>query len=517
MRRVLPMLALPLLAQTQPTFYAAFEDGRDLERKGDWKGAYQAYQRAASLRPGSAPQVLIYGNNLLRDYFPYTRMARCLAELGDLEAAETELSKAQAQHEPVKEREALGRRVRELREARQIKETPKPAPVTPVDVPTPRHAESPHTEPVQTHPQPPAPDPASAPAPVPVAPRPSPSSVATAPKPAGRELAPPPVQPPLPEAPKPPAGSPATPEPPKSAPWWPWLLLGIPLGAWLFRRRSAVAKHGEFAEPERIGPYHIERLLGRGGFASTYLARHAQTGQKVALKRLHPYRLEDPEFIGRFHQEARLGARLNHPNLVRLVDPGPSEGQPWIAMEYVEGKRLDVLLKEGLIPLKDALQIALGMAEGLAYAHAEGVVHRDLKPANVILDATGVRIMDFGIARVMDAETLTTTYAFLGTPRYAAPEAQLKTTVGPASDRYSLGIILFEMLIGHPPFQGETPFELLDQHRRAPLPDLAALREELPVELVRLVNRLVAKEPDERPEDAELVRSLRDILGRLQA
>ncbi len=510
MRRVVPFFALPLLAQTQPTFYAAFEDGRDLERKGDWKGALHAYQRAASLRPSSAPQVLIYGNNLLRDYFPYTRMARCLVEMGDLEAAEAELSRAQAQHEPAKEREVLGRRLKELREARQIKETPK-LPVVPTEPPAQHNPDPapPHSEP--------APSPARPALPLPTAPQATP--ILPAPKPSPKVVAPSLVQPAVPETSKrvEPAPLIAPPPPVKSTPWWPWLLLSIPLGAWLFRRRSAAAHQGEFAEPERIGPYHIERLLGRGGFASTYLARHLQTGQKVALKRLHPYRLEDPEFIGRFHQEARLGARLSHPNLVRLVDPGPTEGQPWIAMEYVEGKRLDLHLKEGLLPLEEALRIGLGMAEGLAYAHAQGVVHRDLKPANVILDATGVRIMDFGIARVMDAETLTTTYAFLGTPRYAAPEAQLKTTVGPASDRYSLGIILFEMLAGHPPFQGETPFELLDQHRRAPLPNLEEFRPEIPPEMVRLVNRLVAKEPDERPEDAELVRSLQEALDRAQS
>jgi serine/threonine-protein kinase len=279
--------------------------------------------------------------------------------------------------------------------------------------------------------------------------------------------------------------------------------------ALLWRRRSAVAPSGEFSEPDRVGPYRVERLLGRGGFASTYLAHHEGTGQRVALKRLHPYRLDDPEFLGRFRQEAQLGSRLVHPHLVRLVDPGPSDGPPWLAMEYIEGRRLDEYLKSaGPLPPEEVLSLARGMADGLTYAHAQGVVHRDLKPANILMAEGGVKIMDFGIARVMDAETLTTTYAFLGTPRYAAPEAQLKTTIGPAADWYSFGIILFELLSGRPPFQGETPFEILDRHRAEPLPDLRLLRPGLPASLVELVEALCAKDPEARPRDAEVLRCL---------
>jgi serine/threonine-protein kinase len=264
-----------------------------------------------------------------------------------------------------------------------------------------------------------------------------------------------------------------------------------------------------------VGPYRILGVLGQGGFATTYLARRGVTGREVAVKVLHPHRLRDPEFTKRFAQEARLGAILDHPNLVRLVDPGPPEGASWIALEYVPGQTLEARLKDGPpFPVQEAVEIALGIAKAMAYAHAHGVAHRDLKPGNVILSAQGPKVMDLGIARDLDAHALTTTYAFMGTPLYAAPEAQLQSKAGPAGDRYSLGVILFEMLTGAPPFHGETPFAILDQHRQAPVPSLPSALA-VPPELARLLRRLLDKEPEQRPEDGELVAKLESILGPL--
>jgi serine/threonine-protein kinase len=229
----------------------------------------------------------------------------------------------------------------------------------------------------------------------------------------------------------------------------------------------------------------------------------------VALKLLHPYRQDDPEFLRRFRQEARLGTMLDHPNLVRLLDPGPESGTPWLAMEYISGRRLDERLRaEGPPPLAELLRIASQIAGAMTHAHGLGIVHRDLKPGNVIFDGDQAKVMDFGISRIVDSNTLTTTYAFLGTPLYAAPEAQLKRQVGPAADRYAFGIMLFELLTGHPPFQGETPFEILDQHRTLPLPDLAALRPDAPGDLVALVERLCRKDPEARPGDDEVLETL---------
>jgi serine/threonine-protein kinase len=264
-----------------------------------------------------------------------------------------------------------------------------------------------------------------------------------------------------------------------------------------------------------VGPYRIERLLGRGGFSDTFLARHERTGQEVALKVPHLHRADDAEFRQRFHQEAALGARLIHPNLVRILDPGQEGGRPYMAMEYLPGISLEARLALGALPLEEAVTIALGVTEAMLYAHAHGVVHRDLKPGNILLTNQGPKVMDLGIARIMDSATVTSTYAFLGTPLYASPEAQLKTHVGPAADRYSLGVILFHLLTGRPPFQGETPFEILDRHRRDQPPDLALLRPDTPLALARLVTRLLNKEPDQRPEDSEVRRVLLEVASGL--
>jgi serine/threonine-protein kinase len=178
-------------------------------------------------------------------------------------------------------------------------------------------------------------------------------------------------------------------------------------------------------------------------------------------------------------------------------------------MEYVEGESLAQRLgTHGALPVPEACAIALDVAAGLQAAHEHGVVHRDLKPGNILLTGAGARVMDFGIARRLDTATVTTTYAFLGTPLYAAPEAQLVTHVGPAADRYSLGVILFHLLAGVPPFQGETPFQILDAHRSAVPPELAALRPEMPAPLAQLVERLLAKDPEARPGDDEVVEIL---------
>ncbi len=268
--------------------------------------------------------------------------------------------------------------------------------------------------------------------------------------------------------------------------------------------------------PTRLGPYRIERLLGRGGFANTYLAQHEKSSEWVALKVLQTHRWDDADMLARFRQEAKVGAMLKHPNIVPILDafPGgasPSE-PPWIAMEYVEGMTLDAHMQgHGCLPIAECCSIGLDLAEALAHAHTFGVVHRDLKPANVMLQQGKARVMDLGIARVLDSATVTSTYAFLGTPGYAAPEAQKRSHVGPAADRYSLGIILFEMLTGTPPFEGETPFEVLDRHRAHPLPDIRALRNDAPPALVRLVERLAQKDPDLRPEDLEVIKILKEL------
>ncbi|MBI4912634.1 MAG: protein kinase [Acidobacteria bacterium] len=504
--------AAALLAQTQPTFYAAWEDGLEAERQGNPRKAAACFRRAIALRPHPSAQVIIYGNNLLEGYFPYTHLGRCLLELGDLDGALAVLNRPEARLEPRGEREALTRRAQELKTPRN----PPPQPQAPIpEKPFPAPAPIP---PAAIQAAPPLPPPAKTsgqenPSPPEVrAPRSQPAETQSK---AEDTASPPPPAGPVP------APSSSNPLPPSrsSAPALGWWGLGLAalLGAGVLlrqriRRRNQEEDHPAFKDPVRIGPYRIERLLGRSSFASTFLARHEGTGARVALKTLHPFRHEDPEFLGRFRLEARLGSLLDHPNIARLVEPCPEQGPPWLATEFAEGQRLDkVIQSRGALPLEEVLAIASRVASAMAYAHARGVVHRDLKPANVVLQESGLKIMDFGIARMEGSETLTTTYAFLGTPLYAAPEAQLKTHIGPAADRYALGIMLFELLTGRPPFQGETPFEILDKHRGQPLPDLRILRPGLPEDLVRLVEGLCRKTPEERPEDAEVLATLDEL------
>ncbi len=490
------LVAPTLPAQTQSTFYAAYTEGLEAERRGEWRVALAAFRRAAELRPASAARVITYGNNLLLNYAPHSHLAKCHLELGDAPAAQAALIQAAAHDEPKAERDRLAKALAAL--TPPLAPAPGPAPKTVPEAPRP---EPPHIDPPALIPLPsvasasPAPEP-----PKPAVPGPAPArlSVATQQTPAGPR-------------PIPPAPVSAPPTEPFSR-WAGTLGLGAltVVLAWAALRRRARAS--EDADPTQVGPYRIERLLGRGGFASTYLARHATSGAQVALKRLHPYRQEDPEFLTRFRHEAQLGTRLDHPNLVRVVDPGLEEGTPWLAMEFISGERLDQRLRrEGNLPLPEVLRIAMGVASAMTHAHDLGIVHRDLKPANVMFEGDVVKVMDFGIARTLDAATLTTTYAFLGTPRYAAPEAQLKSQVGPAADRYSFGIMLYELLAGAPPFEGETPFEILDQHRSRPLPDLASQKPELPPALVRLVHQLCAKVPGDRPEDAEILATLEGL------
>lgn len=227
----------------------------------------------------------------------------------------------------------------------------------------------------------------------------------------------------------------------------------------------------------------------------------------MALKVPHRHLVQDAQFRARFRREAALGARLRHPRIVPILTPDPAEDDLWLAMAFIKGVTLDAFLAaQGPLPVPWAVRIGLDAAGALAHAHAQGVVHRDLKPANLMLNAEGAWVMDFGVARDLDA-ALTTTTMFIGTPGYAAPEALLDAQVGPAADRYALGLLLFEMLAGRPPFEA-SGFRLLEAHRTQAFPDLAALRPEVPEALCGLVARLGGKDPEARPSDAEVLACL---------
>src|SRR3989440_12727639 len=203
--------------------------------------------------------------------------------------------------------------------------------------------------------------------------------------------------------------------------------------------------------------YELEELVGSGGMSSVYRAHDRLLDRKVALKILHEQYTADDQYVERFRREARAVASLSHPNIVTILDRGEDEGRQFIVFELVEGRTLaEILQEEGRLPVRRALEIAIQVARGLAFAHEHGLVHRDVKPQNVILNGDGrAKVTDFGIARSLDVQGVTQTGTVLGTSNYIAPEQAQGGTVDGATDVYSLGVVLFELLTGDVPFPGE--------------------------------------------------------------
>jgi serine/threonine protein kinase len=261
----------------------------------------------------------------------------------------------------------------------------------------------------------------------------------------------------------------------------------------------------------RLGDYEILDVLGRGQSAVTYRARNLASGGDVALKVAHPDLAPDPTFYFRFAREAALGRRLTHPSIVRVLDSGEEGELLFIAMEVVTGTLLSSELSaRGRLPLLPALGIAREVADALAYAHGQGVVHRDLRPGHIMLvQGGGVKVMDLGVARDFGQVGLTRAEVRLGSPLYSAPESKDPTRLDHQSDLYSLGIILFEMLQGHPPYQALSPVEIMILHCTAPFPASSSLEVPVPRGVWELMDRLCQKQPGKRPRlAAEVVREL---------
>src|SRR5436190_11605957 len=232
--------------------------------------------------------------------------------------------------------------------------------------------------------------------------------------------------------------------------------------------------------------------------SDVFLAEDLELGRRVALKLLGPN--ADPV---RFEREARAAAALTHPNLNQLFDYGKVDGRPFMVLEYLPGGTLEERLRGGRpLPDDETRAIAVGLAAGLAHAHARGLVHRDLKPSNVLFDAEGrPKIADFGIARMGDAGTLTEAGTVMGTAAYISPEQAAGEPASPASDVYSFGVILFRMLIGRLPFMAERPLELAAMHRDVPAPPVESFRRDVPPALAGVVDSALAKNPADRPPD----------------
>jgi serine/threonine protein kinase len=268
------------------------------------------------------------------------------------------------------------------------------------------------------------------------------------------------------------------------------------------------------------GRFRIECEIGRGGMGTVYRASHLGLERPVAIKILKQEFAADPEVADRFMREARTMARLKHPRAAMIFDAGHlADGRPFIVMEYVEGSTLaETLAREGTFSPERAVQIAAEICDVLAEAHAIGIVHRDLKPSNIMLNERGVCVLDFGIAKVLQNSTeVTRTHAttesglVIGTPRYMSPEQCLGHAVGPASDLYSVGVLLYEMLAGRPPFLDALSSAVLVKQATATPPPLVSLRADVPRTLAHAVHTLLAKNPAHRPHAAADARRLLEV------
>ena len=257
--------------------------------------------------------------------------------------------------------------------------------------------------------------------------------------------------------------------------------------------------------------YKLLSPIGAGGMAVVYKAQDLSLGRLVAVKVLRENLTGDPEFLARFQQEARAAANLQHPNIVTVHDFGKDGGRYYIVMEYIEGKDLKTLIKEtGQFPVDRALDIFVQLCAGIGYAHRAGLVHCDVKPQNILITPEGrVKVADFGIARALASiRPGETTDVVWGSPQYYSPEQAAGEVPTPASDVYSIGVVMYEMLAGRLPFVANTQQALAMMHLREEPPNIAMFNQALPEKLELIVHKVLAKEPSARYRTA-------DQLGRI--
>ncbi|HEV2236068.1 MAG TPA: protein kinase, partial [Ktedonobacterales bacterium] len=268
--------------------------------------------------------------------------------------------------------------------------------------------------------------------------------------------------------------------------------------------------------------YEMQDAIGRGGMATIYRAVDLRMGRTVAVKILREVYSSDPKFVTRFQREARAASLLQHPNIVQVFDYGQSGESYYIVMEFVDGTDLRRYLKRtGKLSSERAVTIARDVALGLGAAHKRGIVHRDVKPQNIMLnDADLVKLTDFGIASVYKdagAERLTTTGMTLGTVQYYAPEQAQGEVVTPAADIYALGIVMYEMLTGRPPFDGDTPVAVAMKHIQEPPEPPTTYNPSIAPGLERIIMRCLEKDPRDRFRDGDALAYALDNLDRRQS
>lgn len=258
--------------------------------------------------------------------------------------------------------------------------------------------------------------------------------------------------------------------------------------------------------------YRVERRIGTGGMADVFACEDLQLGRHVALKVLHEQLAEDPQVVARFRRESQSAAGLQHPHIVQVFDRGDWDGIPYMAMELVDGVTLKDVIRDQapLDPVKTIDQISQ-VLDALRYAHRRGLVHRDIKPQNVLVGPDGdLKVADFGIARAVDDLQMTQTGMIVGTAHYLSPEQASGQPITPAADLYAVGVVLFEMLTGRLPFDGDQPVAIALKHVNEEPPALSIVNPEVPADLEAVVMRALNKAPDERFTDAE------EFIGALQ-
>ena len=263
-----------------------------------------------------------------------------------------------------------------------------------------------------------------------------------------------------------------------------------------------------------VGPYRITEQLGQGGMATVYKAYHAALDRYVALKVLHPAFNEDASFTARFQREARVVAKLEHPNIVPIYDYSEHETRPYLVMKYIEGDTLKARLQQGPLSADEINQVVDSVGSALAYAHKQGILHRDIKPSNVLLGTDGVMYLaDFGLARIAQAgESTLSSDSIMGTPQYISPEQAMgKKELDEGTDIYSFGVMLYEMVVGQVPFTADTPFSIIHDHIYSPLPMPRAINPAVPESVERVLLKALAKERADRYDSVpSLVRAFKD-------
>jgi tRNA A-37 threonylcarbamoyl transferase component Bud32/tetratricopeptide (TPR) repeat protein len=257
---------------------------------------------------------------------------------------------------------------------------------------------------------------------------------------------------------------------------------------------------------ENVGPYRIIEQLGQGGMATVYKAYHAALDRYVALKVLHPAFHQDQTFTARFQREARVVARLEHPNIVPIYDYSEHEMRPYLVMKYIEGDTLKARFSAGPLSSAEIEKVVSSVGSALAYAHKQGVWHRDIKPSNVLLATDGVMYLaDFGLARIAEAgESTLSSDSIMGTPQYISPEQAMGSKdLDAGTDIYSFGVMLYEMVVGQVPFSADTPFSIIHDHIYTPLPLPMDINPKVPEPVQRVLMKALAKQRADRYESVD--------------